>query len=90
MGYRIGRFTDHKPLTSAESPKNTNDKIIRWKAIVDEPNAKIVIEDSLHPATKIYFLFQNKMRHIIQFRKKDSLLNLLRDVVKPEVVNAIH
>ncbi|KAH8357983.1 hypothetical protein KR084_006494, partial [Drosophila pseudotakahashii] len=51
---------------------------------------QIVIEESLHPATKNYVLFQNKMRHIIQFRDNDSLLHLLRDVVKPEVVNAIH
>jgi len=132
-------YTDHKPLTSAVSPKNTNDKIIRWKAFVDEHNTtfvytpgkqnqvadalsrqnlnaledsgdsdaatihseesltytikttdrpvncfanEIVTEESLHPATKNYVLFQNKMRHIIQFRDKDSLLHLLRYVVK--------
>jgi len=46
---------------------------------------QIVIEESLRPATKKYVLFQNKMRHIIP-----SLLHLLRDVVKPEVVNAIY
>jgi len=38
---------------------------------------RIVIEESLHPATKNYVLFQNKMRHIIQFGDKDSLLHLL-------------
>jgi len=51
---------------------------------------QIVIEESLHPATKNYVLFQNKMRHIIQSRDKDSILHLLRDVVKSDVVNAIH
>jgi len=44
---------------------------------------QIVIEESLHPATKNYALLQNKMRLIIQFRDKDSLLHLLKDVVRP-------
>lgn len=35
-------YTDHKPLTSAVSPKNTNDKLIRWKSFVDEHNATVV------------------------------------------------
>ena len=34
-------FTDHQPLTFAVSDKNPNAKLKRWKAFVDEHNAKI-------------------------------------------------
>jgi len=52
---------------------------------------QIVIEESLRPATKKYVLFQNKMRHIIpSLLHLLSLLHFLRDVMKPEVVNAIY
>ena len=35
-------FTDHQPLTFSVSDKNTNAKIQRWKAFIEEHNAKIV------------------------------------------------
>lgn len=35
-------YTDHQPLTFAVSDKNTNAKLKRWKAFIDEHNAKIV------------------------------------------------
>ncbi|KAH8340342.1 hypothetical protein KR074_002460 [Drosophila pseudoananassae] len=38
-GVRI--FTDHQPLTYAVSDKNTNAKIKRWKAFIDENNGKV-------------------------------------------------
>uniref|UniRef100_A0A0A1WWW7 RNA-directed DNA polymerase n=1 Tax=Zeugodacus cucurbitae TaxID=28588 RepID=A0A0A1WWW7_ZEUCU len=34
-------YTDHQPLTFAVSDKNPNAKIKRWKAFIDEHNAKI-------------------------------------------------
>jgi len=34
-------LTDHQPLTFAVSEKNTNSKIKRWKAFIEEHNAKI-------------------------------------------------
>lgn len=34
-------FTDHQPLTFSISDKNTNAKIKRWKAFIEEHNAKI-------------------------------------------------
>lgn len=34
-------YTDHQPLTFAVSDRNTNAKIKRWKAFIDEHNAKI-------------------------------------------------
>jgi len=34
-------FTDHQPLTYAVSDKNTNAKIKRWKAFIDENNGKV-------------------------------------------------
>lgn len=34
-------YTDHQPLTFAVSDRNPNSKIKRWKAFVDEHNAKI-------------------------------------------------
>jgi len=34
-------FTDHQPLTFAVSEKNTNAKIKRWKAFIEEHNAKL-------------------------------------------------
>ena len=34
-------YTDHQPLTFAVSEKNTNAKIKRWKAFIDEHNANV-------------------------------------------------
>lgn len=34
-------FTDHQPLTFAVSDRNTNAKIKRWKAFIDEHKAKL-------------------------------------------------
>ncbi|KAH8365040.1 hypothetical protein KR084_010296, partial [Drosophila pseudotakahashii] len=34
-------LTDHQPLTYAVSDKNTNAKIKRWKAFIDENNGKV-------------------------------------------------
>lgn len=34
-------FTDHQPLTFAISEKNPNQKIKRWKAIIEESGAEI-------------------------------------------------
>jgi len=34
-------FTDHQPLTFAVSERNTNAKIKRWKAFIEEHNAKV-------------------------------------------------
>ncbi|KAH8289077.1 hypothetical protein KR054_002896, partial [Drosophila jambulina] len=34
-------FTDHQPLTFAVSERNTNAKIKRWKAFIEEHNAKL-------------------------------------------------
>jgi len=34
-------FTDHQPLTYAVSDRNTNAKIKRWKAFIDENNGKV-------------------------------------------------
>lgn len=35
-------FTDHQPLTFAVSDRNPNSKIKRWKAFIDECNAKLI------------------------------------------------
>jgi len=37
----INIFTDHQPLTFAVADKNTNAKIKRWKAYIDQHNAKV-------------------------------------------------
>ncbi|KAH8386070.1 hypothetical protein KR093_007572, partial [Drosophila rubida] len=37
----INIFTDHQPLTFAVSERNTNAKIKRWKAFIEEHNARI-------------------------------------------------
>lgn len=34
-------FTDHQPLTASVSDKNTNAKLKRWKAFIEEHNAKV-------------------------------------------------
>lgn len=35
-------FTDHQPLTFAVSDRNSNAKIKRWKALIDEHNANLL------------------------------------------------
>lgn len=39
---KLNVFTDHQPLTFAVSNKNPNSKIKRWKAFIDEFNAKLI------------------------------------------------
>ena len=38
---KINIYTDHQPLAFSVSDKNTNAKIKRWKAFIDEHNAKV-------------------------------------------------
>lgn len=38
---QLNIFTDHQPLTFAVSDRNPNAKIKRWKAFIDEHNAKL-------------------------------------------------
>lgn len=40
----INIYTDHQPLTFAVSDRNPNAKIKRWKAFIDEHNAKIFLQ----------------------------------------------
>lgn len=39
---KLNVFTDHQPLTFAVSDRNPNSKIKRWKAFIDECNAKLI------------------------------------------------
>lgn len=41
-GYRdIHNYTDHQPLTFSVSDSNPNSNIIKWKAHIDDHNAKV-------------------------------------------------
>lgn len=61
---KVNIFTDHQPLTYALSNKNTNSKMKRWKAILEEYNYELkykpgkenVVADSLSrpPKTEIH------------------------------------
>lgn len=139
--------TDHQPLTFAVSNKNPNAKIKRWKAFIDEHNAKInykpgkenfvadalsrqsinalqnepqsdaatihseesltytiesaekpincfrnqiILESAAFPLERMLVLFNSKTRHLIGYTDRVSLINQVKDVVNPEVVNAIH
>jgi len=51
---------------------------------------QIVIDEGTADSTRTFVIFGSKTRHLIQFLDKETLIGRLRDVVKPDVVNAIH
>jgi len=51
---------------------------------------QIVLEEARFPLKRIMVLFRNKTRHLINFTDKSSILEILKEVVDTEVVNAIH
>ena len=51
---------------------------------------QIVIEESRTASDRTIILFGEKIRHLIQFSNKDSLIEKICEVVKKDVVNAIH
>lgn len=51
---------------------------------------QIVLEESNTPSKQFYLIFREKTRHILGFDSHENLFEILKDVVKPEVVNAIH
>jgi len=143
----INIYTDHQPLTFAVSDRNPNPKIKRWKAYIDDHNAKIhykpgkdnhvadalsrqninalqseppsdaatihselsltytveatdqpvncfrnqiVLEEARFRLKRSLVLFRSKTRHLINFADKSTILEMLKEVVNPDVVNAIH
>jgi len=50
----------------------------------------IIIEEGNRSSVDNFILFKTKMRHIIKFSDRNSLINTIQDVINPEVVNAIH
>ena len=51
---------------------------------------QIIVEESSTPATRTFILFGAKIRHQIIFNDWEIVLTLIKEVVKPDVVNAIH
>ncbi|KAH8276550.1 hypothetical protein KR044_008641, partial [Drosophila immigrans] len=51
---------------------------------------QIVIKEARFPSTQRFVIFKTKMRHLISFTNKEALLDVLKEVVNPDVVNALH
>jgi len=51
---------------------------------------QIIIEEGNSSSVDNFILFKTKMRHIIKFSDRNSLINKIQDEVNPEVVSAIH
>lgn len=51
---------------------------------------QIVIEEGDSPLSRTFIVFGEKTRHLIQYSNKETLVAMISDVVKPDVVNAIH
>lgn len=145
--YLYGSRELHQPLIFAVSEKNTNAKIKRWKAKIEEYDAKIhykpgkenfvadtlsrqdvnalddglrsdaatvhseqslsftnestvkplncfrnqiVLEEARFPLTRRITMFTTKSRHIIHFTDRDHLIQDIKAVINPEVVNTIY
>jgi len=51
---------------------------------------QIILEETSQPSWRNFIIFGSKTRYIIHFNNKDSLLELVKEVVNVNVVNAIH
>jgi len=51
---------------------------------------QIIVEEASQPSRRSFIIFGSIPRHIIHFNNKDSLLELVKEVVNVNVVNAIH
>lgn len=51
---------------------------------------QIIIEEAKFPLTRRFATLKTKMRHPISFTNKKALFNVLKKVVSPDVVNALH
>jgi len=51
---------------------------------------QIILEEASQPSRRNFIIFGSKTRHIIHYNNKDSLLELVKEVVNVNVVNAIH
>jgi len=50
---------------------------------------QIILEEASQPSRRNFIIFGSKIRHIIHFNNKDSQLELVKEVVNVNVVNAI-
>lgn len=96
-------FTDHQPLTFSVSNKNTNAKIKRWMAFVEEHNAKIcykpgkenVVADALsrHMINALDCVSTAATAHSVEsltsvIRKTDKPLNVYKNQIVIEEAGA--
>jgi len=51
---------------------------------------QIIMEEASQPSRRNFIIFGSKTRLIIHFNNKDSLFELVKEVVNVNVVNAIH
>ncbi|KAH8326867.1 hypothetical protein KR067_005017, partial [Drosophila pandora] len=64
-------------------------------ALQNEPESdiatnQIILEETVTPNRRTFILFGSKTRHLISFSSKKSLIDQIKNVVTPNVVNAIH
>lgn len=98
-------FTDHQPLTFAVSDKNTNAKIKRWMAFIEEQNAKIsykpgkdnIVADALsrHTVNALDNISTAATGHSEEslsyvIRRTDTPLNCYKNQIILEKSDALH
>lgn len=51
---------------------------------------QIILEESQFPLNRNYVMFSEKTRHVINFTDRTTLIDVVKPIVNPNVVNAIH
>jgi len=81
-------------VADALSRQNINSEVSLTVESTDKPlnclRNQIILDEASQPSRRNFIIFGSKTRHIIHFNNKDSLLELVKEVVNVNVVDAIH
>lgn len=75
--------TVHSEISSTNHIERTENPINCYRN-------QIIIEEATSDSTRTFIMFGTKSRHLIYFHNRDDLIERVANVVKADVVNAIH
>lgn len=86
----INALDNVSTAATVHSEESLSYVIRRTETPVNCYNNQIIIEESEFPSLRTFILFRNKRRHMVSFSDIDTLFDQIKDIIKENVVNAIH